>query len=174
MGINGSEVQLLYSCPSSLSGGVDPGTPQRSLGLFVSTTAFSTGISHLFNSVTADENASEKSAYRCFFIANNNPDTMLTGLRVWITSTSQDVDVAIALDPYSPSPIHSPIPQASKTNNQFVAPYGVSFVYPTSNSDFLYIGNIAPGYCRALWIRRSSHMTKAARETQSSVIIASD
>jgi hypothetical protein len=126
MGINDSEVQLRYSAPFSLSGGTDPSSADQSLGVFISTTQFPAGISHLFSNVTADENASAKSAYRCFFLANTNPDIMLTGMRVWIASVSDNSDVSLGLDPTPSLPINSPIPQAVRTQKQSHPPEGLS------------------------------------------------
>lgn len=174
MGINDSEVELRYSAPFSLSGGVDPSSPQQSLGLFISTTSFPAGVSHLFGDVSADENASRRTAYRCFFIANKNPDTMLTGVRAWIAVSPHDSRVGLGLDPIKSQPILYPIPQASRTNSQFHAPPNITFSQPTDQGSSIYVGNIGPGECRGLWVSRTSLMTKASKGVTASIIIASE
>lgn len=62
---------------------------------------------------------------------------------------------AIGLDTTAASAIGSASAQALEVANESTAPSGVSFSSPTTKSTGLSLGDLGPGECRAVWVRRT-------------------
>ena len=129
-----------------------------SLGKYLSTTVW-TGATHdLFDAMGADENTGLINKYRCIFVRNTHATLTATDTRVYFPNgdPAGGAAIAIALDPTAASAIGSASAQAVEIANDTTAPAGVTgWVTPTTYAAGIVLGNLAPGQCRAYWIRRT-------------------
>lgn len=138
--------------------------PNASLGKYISTTQLSgTALNNLFDDVSGDENAASESEYRCIFIHNAHASLTLQSPKVWLQSeVSGGAAIAIATDDIAASAIGSASAQAAQVTNEDTAPTGVgAFSSPTTKGTGLSLGDLAPGTCRAVWLRRTTANTAA-------------
>lgn len=63
--------------------------------------------------------------------------------------------IAIGIDTTAATPVGNAGAQALQVANENTAPVGVSFSSPTTKSAGLSLGDLAAGYVRAVWIRRT-------------------
>ncbi len=87
-----------------------------------------------------------------------------TGVKVWISAeVAGGASIAIAIDDIAASAIGSTDDQADTIADENTAPgAGVgAFSSPTDKASGLDLGDIAPGYCRAIWIKRTAANTVA-------------
>ena len=83
---------------------------------------------------------------------------------VWLSAeTANGASCAIAIDDFAASPIGQASAQADVIADENTAPgAGVgAFSAPTTKGTGLALGNIAAGYCRAIWVKRSAANTAA-------------
>ena len=139
--------------------------PNASLGKYVSTTDLNTGVplNNLWDDISGDENAASESEYRCLFVCNTHATLTWQNVVVWIQSeTAGGASVAIAVDNLAASTLGSASAQAAQIANEDTAPTGVgAFSSPTTKAAGLALGNIGPGQCRAVWVRRTTANTGA-------------
>jgi hypothetical protein len=139
-------------------------TPSGSLGGFISTSQWTGGtINDLFDDVTGDENAASNIEYRCVAIRNTNSTNTAQSFVVWVSAeVSGGTSVAIAVDSHPDSIITDSNHQAVTIINEDTAPDPLpTFSTPTTKGTGLPVGDIAPGYCRMIWIRRTAANSSA-------------
>lgn len=152
------------------------GDKDQSLGKYISTTAWAGGTLHdLFDVVTGDENAASDVEYRCVFVHNNHATLTLQSAVLWISAeVGGGAVAAIGIDPAAASPIGQAGAQAAEIATEQNAPAGVSFSAPTTKGTGIAVGNIAAGYCRGIWIRRSAANTGAVDNDGATIRVEGD
>lgn len=133
--------------------------PNASLGKYISTTQLTdNALNNLFDNVSGDENAASAVEYRCIFLHNAHATLTLQGTKVWVSAeVSGGANVAIAVDNVAASAVGASSAQAAEIANDTTAPTGVgAFSTPTTKATGLVFGDIGPGQCRAIWIRRTA------------------
>ena len=132
--------------------------PDDSIGGFMSTTELTSGASHdIFDPISGAENQAGTIDYRCVFIHNNHGTLTLQAPRIWITNpVAGGADAAIALDDTGVVAEDSASAQAERIADENTAPSGETFSAPTSKATGLAPGDIGPGQCVAVWIRRTA------------------
>jgi hypothetical protein len=163
MPIVSTDILYLLAAPGASAGFTVSGTVGNSWGKYCSTTAWSsTPLNNLFPDITGAENAADQVDYACVFILNNtgSGDSMLSPI-AWLPNSSfvsGGANVAVALDPTAASSKSSSVAQAVTISSATSAPAGVSgWAAPSaSNSGGISLGTIAPGFVKAVWIRRTA------------------
>jgi hypothetical protein len=164
-----TDILFKLSAPGAASGNSTSGSAGNSWGNYISTTQISnTPLDNLFTDITGAENAASQVDYACVFIHNNTSsgNSMLNTV-AWLPLSlfvSGGANVALAADTFSASAIGTSSQQAVKITANTNAPAGVSgWVSPTntapsypSYTNGIQLGTIAPGYCIAVWIRRTA------------------
>ena len=164
-----SDILFKLSAPGASSGNSSSGTAGSSWGNYISSTQISnTPLDNLFTDITGAENAASQVDYACVFIHNNTSsgNSMLNTV-AWLPLSlyvSGGATISLAADTFSASAIGSGSQQAVKITANTNAPAGVSgWVSPTntapsypSYTNGIQLGTIAPGYCIAVWIRRTA------------------
>jgi hypothetical protein len=150
--------------------------PNNSLGKYISTTQITDAtLNNLFDDISGDENAASTVDYRCFFVHNAHATITWLAPYVWISAeVAGGASVAIGLDPAGVVAIGSSSAQAAVPANETTAPSGVSFSSPTTKSGGLALPNIAPGYCAAIWIRRTAANTTAVNSDGCTIRVEGD
>lgn len=148
------DIELRLSTTEGSAGDSQAGTPEGSLGKYISTTpVVSESLSNVFTPVPLEVALPGGDVYRCVFVVNNAAAGTWNG-RVWITSQKDGGGVAsIGLDPAGVVPGDDTDPQAEEIADQQTAPDGVEFSAPSNWDDALEIGVVEPGECAAVWIR---------------------
>jgi hypothetical protein len=100
--------------------------------------------------------------YRCFFVHNAHATLTWYSPVVWISSeTAGGASAAIGVDATATSAIGASSAQAVTIANELTAPSGVTFTAPASKAAGLAVGDLGPGQCRAIWVRRTAANTAA-------------
>lgn len=170
MAVQASDIEFRYSIPTAAAGDqLTQNNPANSLGRYVSQTAWPGGGLHdLFQELTGADNAAMVSEFRCVFVVNKNVTSSWDNVRVWVSTDTQPggAEIAIGVDPTPASLLNTTTAQAVTISNPKIAPLGVSFSKPLTYASGLNLGNIGPGQCRAIWLRRSGQNTAGlANET---------
>lgn len=164
-----SDILFKLSAPGASAGNVATGTAGNSWGKYISTTQLSaTPLDNLFTDITGAQNAASQVDYACVFIHNNTAsgNSMLNAV-AWLPSASfvaGGANIAMAADPAGATAIGSTAVQAAVITASTNAPTGVSgWVSPVSSAPVgpsytngVVLGTVAPGFCYAVWIRRSA------------------
>lgn len=154
--IQTSDIIFRLSEPTSPGNANAQGTLTASYGGYLATTAPSSTTNLLFPGTTTIN----ETTYRCVFVENNTASgNTYTGGGVYLIGGyhSAGGTVSIGVDPTAASPIGSATAQAvTSATSGTVAPSGVTFSSPTTASTALALGDIPPGYCKAIWIRRTT------------------
>lgn len=153
------------------------GDPNASLGKFISTTQVSgTALHNLFDAVSGAENAASDVEYRCVFIHNSHATLTLQNAVVYVSGgdPAGGAIIAIGVDTTAISAIGSGSDQALTVANESTAPAGVTFSLPTTAGGGLALGNIGPGQCKAIWIRRTANNTAAVSGETMTLAISGD
>jgi hypothetical protein len=176
MPIIATDLLWKLSTKSGSAGNSLTSTAAASLGKYISTTAWAGGVKNdLFDDVTGAENAASTVDYRCVFIHNAHASITWQSGVVWLASeVAGGVTYAIGIDPAAASAIGSAGAQAAEIANETTAPGGVSFSAPTTSGTGLSIGSLAPGQCRAVWIRRTAANTSAVNNDGVTLQITGD
>ena len=129
-----------------------------SLGGFMSTTQVPDATANnIFDDLSGDENAAGVVEHRCIFVHNNHATNIWFGVRAWMAADAPGGSVyAIALDGTGITPAGSANAQAERVANERTAPAGEAFSAPTTKATGLLIGDMAPGTCAAIWVRRTA------------------
>lgn len=163
MPIVSTDILYLLAAPSATAGYSIAGTPGNSWGKYCSTTAWSsTPLNNLFTDITGAENAADQVDYACVFILNNTAsgDSMLNPI-AWLPTASDvagGATVQLGVDPAAASLKTSSTAQAAVISSATTAPAGVTTWVGTSatNAGGLSLGTIAPGFVKAVWIKRTA------------------
>lgn len=158
MPIAPTDIALNYSVSSATAGNTTAGTPASSLGGYLSTTAMPDAVlQNLFPDVTGDENANQHVDYKCVFVVNNHATLTWQRVVIWISSeVAGGANIAYAADGKGQVPKASAALQGATIPNKDTAPTAVSaFQTGTSKATGLPIGDIPPGACLAVWLRRT-------------------
>lgn len=147
-----------------------------SLGKYISLTEITSGVlNNLFDDVTGDENAASDVEYRCFFVHNAHGSLTYRNAKLWISDeVAGGASVAIGADPTSSSLIGSSSAQAVEVADESTAPSGVTFSSPVVKASGVSLGNIAAGYCRGVWVRRTAANTTAVNSDGATLSVAGD
>lgn len=158
MAITSTDILFKLSTKSGTAGNQNSSTPAESLGKYISTTQVTdSSLNNLFDDVSGDENAASDVEYRCIFVHNNHGSLTLQSAVAWLYSeTAGGANIAIAVDDLAASPIGQAGAQADEIADEDTAPSGESFSSPTTKAGGISVGNIAAGYCRAIWVRRTA------------------
>ncbi len=141
-----------------------------SLGKYISTTAAPTTLNALFDTVTKERNAASEVDYRGVFVKNTHATLTATGGKLYLDGgdPAGGMAWAVAVDSIAASLIGASAAQAQEAATDTVPGDGVtglSFSAPTTEGSGLTVGDLAPGYCRAVWIRCSQTNSAAVSET---------
>lgn len=130
--------------------------PNDSLGGWISQTLIVNATLHnLFGPITGPINAAETPDYRCFFAHNTHATLTWFGARVWVQSqVAGGAVAAIGLDPVGIVPVGDATQQAERIADAFTAP-SAAFSTPTDYAGGLVVGDVPPGECFAVWVRRT-------------------
>lgn len=152
MPIIASDIVKRFSVAAA-AGDSTASAPATSLGDQISTTAITDAtLNNLFDDVTGAEALAGMVDYRCIFVLNNHPTlTFLASTVEVLSQTSGGGTIAIALDNIAVSAKASASAQAATIANETTAPSGVG----TFGTGPLTIGDIPPGQCKAVWLRRT-------------------
>lgn len=167
-----TDILYYLAAPGASAGNSASSTPGNSWGNYISTTQLSsTPLNDLFPDITGAENAASQVDYACLFILNNTSsgNSMLNTV-AWLPlslDVSGGATLQLAGDPTAASARGSSVQQAVKITAATNAPAGVSgWVSPTntpptspSYTNGIQLGTIAPGFCRAVWLKRSAANT---------------
>lgn len=166
MPISASDLKLKYSIKTGVAGNASAGTAAGSLGKYISTTEITSAVlNNLFDDISGTENADSDVEYRCIFIHNSHASITAENTKVYVLSqVSGGASIAIAVDGTAASAIGSGSAQADEVANENTAPTGEAFSTPTTTGTALDIGDLAPGECRAVWIRRTAANTASLED----------
>jgi hypothetical protein len=159
MAIVAADILYKYSVAAA-AGNTTAGTAAGSLGDQISTTQITDAtLDNLFDVITGDENAASDVEYRCFFVHNAHATLTWENVVVWLSAeVAGGAAAAIALDNIAASAIGSASAQAAAVANENTSPGAGAgaFSSPTTKGTGLAIGNLAPGQCKAIWVRRTA------------------
>ncbi len=161
-----TSADVLFKCSGvAAAGNTTAGTAATSLGDQISTTEITDNtLNNLFDDVSGDENAASDVEYRCIFVHNAHASLTWQSVVVWLSAeVSGGATVQIAIDDFAASAIGQASAQADVIADENTAPgAGVgTFSAPVTKGTGLSLGNIAAGYCRAIWVKRSAANTVA-------------
>lgn len=159
MPIASTDLVYQFSVPTATQGNQTLGNAATSHGGWLSTTLITDAVlDNIFSDVTGDENASSNVDYKCIFLVNNHATLTLQRAVVWLFSeVVGGANGAVALDNIGILPKASNAQQATIITGKNVAPVGVTtFSTATTKSAGLTIGDIPPGNCAAIWLRRTA------------------
>lgn len=167
MAINSTDIVFRLSTKTGSAGdSTAQNDPNASLGKYVSTTALNLAspLNNLFADVSGADAQAGRVDYRCIFVLNNHGSLTLKNPVVWIKDeVAGGANIAISVDTTAASPKNSSQAQAKEIATETTAPSGQSFSSPTSKEAGLALGDIPPGYVKAIWIRRTVPAGTAAK-----------
>lgn len=159
MAVAASDVLIKHSIVTGSAGNsASQPDPNASLGKYISTSAVSTSLNGAFDNISGAENAASAVDYRCFFVHNNHGSLTISNVGVYIAAeVAGGASVALAVDNIAASAIGATAAQAALIASETTTPSGVgSFSSPTTSGTALSLGTLAPGQCRAFWVRRTA------------------
>lgn len=158
MSVTSTDILLKLATTAGAAGNSNTSTPNASLGKYISTTQLTDNALHnLFDIIDGNENAASTVDYRCLFIHNSHATLSWTNIRVYLLSeVAGGASLAIGVDTTAASAIGSAGAQAVTIATEITAPTGAVFTAPTTLASAVNIGDLAPGQCRAIWIRRTA------------------
>lgn len=179
MPIAPADILQKLSTTSGSAGDSTAGTPANSLGKYISTTEITDAtLNNLFDDVSGDDNAAEESEYRCYFIHNDHATLTYQNVKAWIDDqVSGGADAEIGIDPTAASAIGAATDQAVEVADEDTAPAGVSFVNEAtagSKANGLDLGDIGPGECRAIWVKRTTTNSGALNNDGVTIMVSGD
>lgn len=154
-----ADVRFHLSTLGGSSGFSLSGVGSGSLGKYISTTELSkAGVLHaLFDLVTGDENAAQEAEYRAFYVRNAHATLTLFNAVLWIASElAGGASIAISVDTTAASPIGQSAAQGKQIANEDTAPASQTFSAPSTKGAALALGDLPAGYCRQVWVRRTT------------------
>jgi hypothetical protein len=175
--ITTGEILFKLSTKSGSAGNSQTSTPAGSLGKYISTTAWAGGSANdLFDDISGAENAASTVDYRCIFIHNSNGANILQNAVVYLSAeVAGGASIAIAVDSIAASAIGGASAQAAEIATETTAPSGTgAFSSPTTAGAGLSLGNISPGQCKAVWVRRTAANTAALSNDGVTIAVTGD
>lgn len=163
MPIVNTDILLKFATTAGAAGNSNAGTAAGSLGKYISTTQLTDAtLNNLFDNISGAENAASAIDYRCIFIHNAHATiTWQTVVAYLLSEVAGGANIAIGVDPTAATVIASAPIQAVTIANETTAPAGVAFTAPTTLGTGIAIGDIPPGQCRAIWVRRTAAVSAA-------------
>jgi hypothetical protein len=179
MAIVANDIKLKLSTKSGSAGNsLAQSDVNASLGKYISTTEITSAVANnLFDNVTGAENAASAVEYRCIFVHNSHASITLENAAIYISSqVSGGTVLAIAVDDIAASAIGSSSAQAYEAAATTTDPdAGVgAFSSPSTSGAALSLGNIAAGYCKAVWVRRTAANTGAVDADGGTLVVFGD
>ena len=178
MAIAASDIKFYFSEKVSGNGFTAAGSAAASLGKNISTTEITDNtLNNLFDDVSGDENAASDVEYRCIFILNNHATLTWTSVVAWLSAeVAGGASIAIAVDDIEDSAKASTDDQAATIANEGADPSASigDWSTATSKATGVALGDIAPGYCRAIWVRRTAANTIAVDADGVTISVAGD
>lgn len=158
-----SDLKWKYSVKTGAAGNANAGTASGSLGKYISTTEITTAVANnIFDDVSGSENVASDVEYRCIFLHNSHATITAENCKVFLSAeVAGGASLAIAVDGVAASAIGSAPAQADEVADESTAPTGEAFSSPTTEGTAVVIGNLTPGQCRAIWLRRTAANTAA-------------
>lgn len=142
---------LLYR----LSGGAANAVPASSLGGAMSSVAAGANV---LGDVSSAETVTGRVKYRCIYVKNNHATLTLVAPTVFlpVNTPSADTDVAIGVGTSAVNGTEQAVA------NETTAPVGVAFSSPSTKGAGVALGDLQPGWFRAIWIRQTTNAGAAA------------
>lgn len=161
--ISSGDLVYRYSVKTGSAGDSTGGTAAGSLGKYCSTTAVASGAGGLFDDISGPSNASSEVDYRAMALLNNHGSLTLTDSAAYLSAeVSGGASIALAVDNIAASAKGASAAQMAEIANETTAPTGVgSFSSPTTRAGGISIGNVAAGFVRGLWVRRTAAASAA-------------
>ena len=179
MPIISSDIKIKLSTKSGAAGNsLAQADVNASLGKYISTTEIVTATANnLFDNVTGAENAASAVEYRCIFVHNNHGALTLENAAIYISSqVAGGTTLDIAIDNVAASAIGSSSAQAFVATDSSTSPGGSAsaFSAPSTAGTALSLGNILPGFCRAVWVRRTAANPVAVNSDGGTLVVIGD
>lgn len=174
MAIVAADIKIRLSVTTGSAGNSSASSGPASLGKYISTTDLPSGTDLFFDRITGSENAGSVTDYRCYFVYNSHATLTLYGAVAWLQGgdPAGGANVSIAADNTSAPTGGFPVGQAAAqalTATSETAPgaavTGLSYSSPSSSAAGVLLGDIGPGCCRAVWVRRAATNSAATTET---------
>lgn len=167
MSIVASDIKKRFSVAAA-AGNTTSGTAASSLGDQISTTDITDAtIGNLFDDVSGAEATAGDTEYRCFFVLNNHATLTLQAATIIVQSeTSGGSTITLALDNIATSAKGSSSAQATTIADESTAPTGVG----SFSAGSLTIGDLAPGECKAIWVKRVTTAGAAVTNPDTAVL----
>lgn len=161
-----ADIKVRLSVTTAASGNSSASSGPASLGKYISTTDVPTTKHGFFDMVSGTDNAAQVTDYRCYFVYNSHATLTLMDPKVFLNGgdPAGGTLVAIAVDPTAKSAVGSSTAQALTAASE-TAPgssiTGLTYSAPSSSGSGLSIGDLGPGECRAVWVRRTAQNNAA-------------
>jgi len=141
-----------------LSGGSANTDANAALGGAKSSTAASTSVDSLFDTVGSSEASAGDTEYRCVYLHNANASSTMLSAVVWVSantpSSGTTLDIGVGTSAVNGT--------EQTVANENTAPSGVSFSAPSSQGAGLSLGDIPAGQSKAIWLRRTVNASTSA------------
>lgn len=129
-----------------LTGGATNANPNASLGGITSSTQMGVAINNLFDNVSSAEATAGDTEYRAIAVKNQNATLTAFNSVIYISSNTPSTftNIEIGLD-------------ASGTVtavDENTAPAGVIFTSPSTEATGIFLGDMAPGAEKRIWVKR--------------------
>ena len=159
MAITDSDIRWRYSVKAGSAGDSSAqADPNASIGRYMSTTEWTAGVlNDLFSDITGTQNLALASDYRCIFVYNSHATLTLMNAAIWIPAQAVGgADILIGLDTTTKRQHGASSVQALEVSDSSVAPTGVSFSAAATLGAALALSDLAPGECKAVWVKRTA------------------
>lgn len=134
------------------------GGADTNLGKYCTTGVLTSASLHaVFTEVSDVDNAASIVEYQCVFLHNNHATLSYDTVVVYMSgSVAGGTEFAFAVDSTAASAVGGAGAQALTIANKTTAPAALSFTAPTTEGTGLSLGNIAAGFVKAIWVRRTA------------------
>lgn len=166
MPIVAGDIEWRLSTKTGAAGDSTASTGAESLGKWCSTSLVPGTLHGLFDEISGAENAASTVDYRCAFVVNTHATLTLQDAAVWLDGgdPAGGAVVTIAVDSTAASPVDDTTAQALEASTETApgAPItALSYSAPAAYGSGVAIGDLGPGECRAVWIRRAANNSGA-------------
>ena len=165
MAITSTDILLKYSNSAATTGNTTDA--YNHLGGYMSkTNVASNSLNNLFSDITGAQNTASQTDYRCIFVFNNHATLTLYNTIAYISAeVAGATTILLAVDNIAATwNALTNSRQASVTANTTSIPNATPaliFSSPTTADTAIVLGDLLPGYCRALWVQRKAGNTTA-------------
>lgn len=178
MPIGVNDIHFRASTTSGSTGNsTAPGAAGTSLGKYMTNADITGGSAeNLFDVVTGDQNAAGQVDYQAMFVYNAHGTLSWLAPVAWLSSeVAGGTSMSIGWDTTAASVNNSASAQALTIVSKTTAPAGVTFSAPGSKGAAASSpGNLAAGYCKALWVRRTAANTVAVDNDGGTIRVEGD